>query len=526
MFTFSALLLACDGATPPVETDPSLCTWFQDLDGDGWGNPDVTHISRCGTEAPAGFVEVDGDCADSLPMVNPGGTEVLDGWVDQDCNGVADDCDQEWAPAFGDLDGDGAYALRGWRCGSDGAAPSADDCDDGDPEVGWDRDCVAFEAVVTRRPWDRVVVADVIGDASNDIVVLSQYSNLGGARSYQGELRIWEGPIYMGQGVPVSPYHRITTTADPKPETILFGDDLIVADFLETGHDAIINNTKNGTILIHGFRPNADEVEVQAGTDQAVVMELGPWGRHIAATIGDINGDPYDNDLWMVSAGASWLFEFAGGAHTEQARVVPTEGHHAAVRFVGDADGDGLSDVVVAEGVAPSQKNGWAGDWSSADVSWVASPTGEVQAAAYADQSVVLSAGAPLPSGDPNGDGYADLMLFDADLSYVSVFEGSTDPQVGSPVAVIQVEGQGRGAVLIDVGDLDGDGRDDLSSAAEDLYGPLQGDLALTLPEQIAPPALGDVNLDGIPDRVTSTERGEGRGTIALLRVFVGSSGV
>ncbi len=57
-------------------------TYYQDNDGDGYGNPSVT-VNACAP--PAGYVLVSGDCLDSNAAANPAATEV--------CNGINDDCD-------------------------------------------------------------------------------------------------------------------------------------------------------------------------------------------------------------------------------------------------------------------------------------------------------------------------------------------------------------------------------------------------------------------------------------------------
>jgi hypothetical protein len=114
----------CDGATDEDEAVDVL-TWYQDLDGDGFGYSAVTDID---CSQPPGFVGNDGDCDDLDFYVNPGAEEV--------CNGVDDDCDPMTDEAMDD-DGDGFSICDG-------------DCDESDPDVnpdaleecdGIDNDC-------------------------------------------------------------------------------------------------------------------------------------------------------------------------------------------------------------------------------------------------------------------------------------------------------------------------------------------------------------------------------------------------
>ena len=72
----------CDGVIDEAPAT-SFALYYQDLDGDGFGDPDISQIA---CSAPAGFVSIAGDCDDldeDLPL------------LDQDCDGFLDpeDCD-------------------------------------------------------------------------------------------------------------------------------------------------------------------------------------------------------------------------------------------------------------------------------------------------------------------------------------------------------------------------------------------------------------------------------------------------
>ena len=102
-------------------------SYYQDLDGDGWGSS----VSVTGCTMPDGYVLLLGDCDDLDPGIHPEAEEVCGDGVDQDCDGVDPDC----PPA--DEDGDGF--------------PAGEDCDDRDSTVypgaeevcgdGVDQDC-------------------------------------------------------------------------------------------------------------------------------------------------------------------------------------------------------------------------------------------------------------------------------------------------------------------------------------------------------------------------------------------------
>ncbi len=71
----------CDGAVDEGLTS----TWYQDVDGDGYGGS--TQTEAC--TQPTGFVADSSDCDDADAAANPGESEACDG-TDNDCDGVID----------------------------------------------------------------------------------------------------------------------------------------------------------------------------------------------------------------------------------------------------------------------------------------------------------------------------------------------------------------------------------------------------------------------------------------------------
>ena len=102
----------CDGT---VDEDEAVDadTWYEDLDGDGFGDPAVSDVS---CEGDPGYVLDGSDCDDGDAAVNPDAEEV--------CNGIDDDCDAS-TDEVGDMDGDGWTLCDG-------------DCDDFDEDVNPD----------------------------------------------------------------------------------------------------------------------------------------------------------------------------------------------------------------------------------------------------------------------------------------------------------------------------------------------------------------------------------------------------
>lgn len=124
----------CDGEVDEDAAD-GWTVWL-DLDGDGYGNPELS-LTVC--EARTGYVDNNLDCWDLDPMVHPDGVEVCDpDDRDEDCDGLADDADDDTtgqASWYADLDGDGHgdEAAVVFACQApDGWVASADDCADDD----------------------------------------------------------------------------------------------------------------------------------------------------------------------------------------------------------------------------------------------------------------------------------------------------------------------------------------------------------------------------------------------------------
>jgi hypothetical protein len=62
----------------------ALVTYFEDLDGDNYGNSSVS-VTAC--SAPLGYVIQGGDCDETNPSINPGATDIIGNGIDEDCSG-------------------------------------------------------------------------------------------------------------------------------------------------------------------------------------------------------------------------------------------------------------------------------------------------------------------------------------------------------------------------------------------------------------------------------------------------------
>jgi len=131
----------CDGFADDDDPGAASQVWYYDGDGDGYGDPVTASPPQCappvGPPAAGDWVVDGSDCDDTRVDVGPGLPELCDG-VDNDCDEVVDDDDEDVeAPIrFVDGDGDGFGGEPVLAClEGDGVVDEPGDCDDADPGV-------------------------------------------------------------------------------------------------------------------------------------------------------------------------------------------------------------------------------------------------------------------------------------------------------------------------------------------------------------------------------------------------------
>lgn len=233
------------------------------------------------------------------------------------------------------------------------------------------------------------------------------------------------------------------------------------------------------------------------------------------ATAGDVNGDGVP-DLLVIGHDNVFIVRLGlGGGRFADGAKYPLRNHGNFI-LVADLNGDAFDDVVAVH------------DGSGNPVyvtAYLGSASGALQPVWEIGTTYFTSEG--LAAGDFDADGKTDVAVAVGDpRASVLIFRGQGTGQFDAPVALPTVSPDPRvsdGTTALAVGDLNGDGRDDLAVACFELSNQVVIRLStengfadpvrIELPSPVAV-ALGDVNGDGRLDAVASNI---GHGSLSLL---------
>jgi hypothetical protein len=444
----------CDGIADNEPVDGT--TWYGDADGDGYGSDTFTSASCDGP--PSGFVDNADDCDDLAAISFPGAEEACDD-VDNDCDGVVDE-ELDGEAYFADTDGDGygdpdnaevfCSAPSGWVDDFTDCDDASADTSPGAEEIcgdGIDNNCDGTGAGCGLEG------ALATGDAKASFHGASPGDLFGSPVRAVGDLNA-NGLVEIGIGA-----RGVDTNGEDSGAIYLYGTPIVRGTYSALDADAVLLGEREG--------------------DQA--FSVVGAGDVNGDGVGDVFASAKRNDDGGDDAGKLYLMmgPFAGTHELADAAASWTgvgAGDQAGLTAVGDLNGDGHTDVMVA-----AQKNDNGGPNAGA-VFIVNGPFG----AWMGDQSLYASdgrlrgkygsqAGGGLSFvGDIDGDGVGDLLIGaptedysgqeDAGAAYLVLgpITGASDLSDRADVKLVaEAAGDQVGWGLSKGGDLDGDGLDD-----------------------------------------------------------------
>jgi hypothetical protein len=484
----------CDGLVDDDDATVSgQLTIYEDVDGDGFGD-DATETLAC--DLWSGWVLVGGDCSVLDGTHSPVSEELCDDGLDNDCDSMVD-CDDvscaqtlgcgyydlgladlvatgssadglgEAVGFLGDWDGDGIGELvvgaRGNSSTSLGGAYIVSGATTGSIDV--EISSLAFLEGENAHDYAGQHLrgaGDLDGDGAADLVISAPFDDEGGGNA---------GAVYLVHGPLTGTHSLATATAKVLGPSGYQMGRMIEAgpDFTEDGVGDLLIETSGDIYVVPG-----DTTGTHAVTD----VMLGPVLNYswAVAVAGDVDGDG-SVDLLGGGMGAQLVYgpiSVAGGvSHGGSLTYYDSVGYGnlGSAVAAGDADGDGLADVLIG---APDSNSAA----SNAGAAYLFSGAGLSSLDPAVAQATLLGSEADDEAGsalavaeDIDGDGFGDLVIgaprawLSGDVGRVFIVFGPVSGTVSLADADAVLGGRTAsdcaGSELASE-DIDGDGQSDL----------------------------------------------------------------
>lgn len=428
----------CDGKVDELDPETPPVNYYVDVDGDGYGD-EATVLTTC--NPVSGRITVGGDCDDTSIVFNPGMYDDCDNGIDEDCDGVIDNCQIGPTPI-----GNADFLLTG----------ASDRVGTGDDVAG---------------------IGDINGDGFGDLAVGTQSDS-----ASTGLVSIVFGPrtgTDTTDGADVSITGASVNTR--------FGFAIVGGqDIDQDGADDLIVGASNGDCAYLFYGPlTASTTAAMADATLSATSFNDDFGQNVDL-MGDFDGDGDGEAIamapradapsftragvlyvWSGTAAGALAADTADYAFTGAERsdgLVDNTGARAAV---GDLDGDGLEEIAVGDADQRVNSVNGAGLVYVVYGGSVAPGVHDISAV-YGAQRYGTSRDdrfgtAIANAADSNGDGYGDLVVAapyaTRERGSVYIFEGPVYDSLGSDSFAARwdgVQNEYAGWNLA-AGDLDGD---------------------------------------------------------------------